>query len=239
MENKITKTEQTGLTKISNEKYWEKWGDTRVSVHTPAPDLYRQNLPALSSLNEPKTNGVLVLQLVILEILDFIGQEWNKSQITECSELAYQEYYWFNTGELKQFSQRVKTGYFGKIYGKFAPTHLMEYFKEYSDEVWEARADYYGKQRPEEPPVYEPLTPEEKQVQDHYFATLKEIAKKLSSPVSSSNETPEQQKQREEKLKNHMDFFKSTLTPEQLQEIEDRKKQIEEATKKYENERKG
>ena len=92
MSKQLQKTEQKKLTRISSENYWQNWAKTTVSVDTPASELYRQNLPPLCLLNEPKVNGVLVLQLVILQILDFIGVEWSKNQIIECSELAYQEY---------------------------------------------------------------------------------------------------------------------------------------------------
>ncbi len=204
-----------------------------AKVDTPAPELYRQDLPSLSSLEAPLENGPVVLQLVILEILDFIGQEWTKNQITDCSVLAYQEYHWFNTGELKQFSQRVKVGYFGKIYGKFAPAHLMEYLRDYSDEMWEARADYYGKKRIEESPVYTPLTQEEQEQQEKYFASLKELAERLSLPDPIEAEKAD--RERQERVKRHIDFFKSTLTPEQQEEMEQHRKDIQEAAKKYES----
>jgi hypothetical protein len=236
MENQIIKTEQKTLTKISNEIYWQNWQKTVVNVHTPAPELYRQNLPALSSLDNPTVNGVLTLQLVILEILDFIGVEWDKKQTIECSELAYQEYHWFNIGELKQFSQRVKTGYFGKIYGKFAPAHLMEYFGTYANEMLAERADYYGKKRVEE--AYkqeEPLTDEEKVIQEKYLQYLRDLSKKLSAP--DPQEAAIKEKEHKESLKRHMDFFKSTLTPEQLQDMEDNRIRVEEAVKKYEQDK--
>ena len=198
-----------------------------------APELYRLNLPALSSLEEPKTNGVLVLQLVILEILDFMGQEWTPNQITECSELSYQEYYWFTIGELKQFAMRLKTGYFGKIYGKFAPAHLMEFLKDYSDEMFEARADYFGKAKLQQTPEQSaPLTEEEKRRQDHFFKHLVDLAKKLSA--KSSEELTQEDIARDQRMKKHMEFFQANLTPEQKAEIEQRRLEIQIAAKEYE-----
>jgi hypothetical protein len=188
-------------------------------------------------LEKPLENGVLVLQLVILEILDFIGAEWPKNQIQECSELVYREYYWFTIGELKQFSIRVKTGYFGKIYGKFAPMHLMEYFKDYSDEMFEARADYFGKKRPElEVKEEVPLTPEEEETQQRYFKSLSELTKRLCSPESEA--ATKEHKGRDERIKRHMEFFQAHMTDEQRAEIEQRRQEIQDAAKKYEDEKK-
>ena len=126
-------------------------------------------------------------------------------------------------------------GYFGKIFGKFAPAHLMEYFLDYSNEVWEARADYYGKKKPEEPKIDDtPLTPEEQVRQDEYFKSLTELAKKLSS--NNSDQRTKESEERDERIRKHVDFFQKNLTPDQKKEIETRRQEIQDAAKRYEKE---
>lgn len=223
--------------KTSSEIFIRNLREIRVNVDTPATELYRLNTPPLSSLNEPFINGVLVLQLLIIEILDFLGVEWSENQIQDCGELAYPEYYWFTIAELKQFSQRVKMGYFGKIYGKFSPSTLMEYFKDYAGDMLGARAEYYGNKKIEPPVAHlTPLTPEEQEIQDKYFKSLVSLAEKLCSP--NSDQSKKEKRERDIRMARHMEFFKANLTPEQAEEINMRRKEIEEASKKYEEERK-
>lgn len=221
--------------KVPSETYWQNWQKTEVANTTTPPGLYRLNLPALSALNEPKENGPLILQLIILEILDFVGIEWSENQVSECAKLMYEEYYWFTIGELKQISKRIKTGYYGKVFGKFAPIHMMEYFKNYSDEMWEARADFFGGKEKQSPvPNIDPLTPEEEARQKDYFQILIQLAKKFTRV--DSEEEAKMKEAKKKRTEEHIAFFKSTLTPEQLQEIENHKIEIKIAAEKYEKE---
>lgn len=218
---------------MPSEEFWSKWQKTTVSANTPPPEIYRANLPTLSSLYDPLTNGVLALELIILEILEFMGIEWSENLTKQCSELAYMEYYWFNIGELKQFVSRVKLGYFGKIYGKFSPAILMEYLMDYSSEMLIARERYFGMAKVVVQVDSEPLTPEEEARQSEFFKKLTDIAKTFTT--GENEEDRRKEEERKKRIQAHQEFYRSTLTPDQLQDIENNRLRIQKASDDHES----
>lgn len=219
---------------MPSEEFWQKWQKTTVLANTPPSEHYKANLPCLNSLCDPLTNGTLALELIILEILEFLGIEWSESLTRQCSELAYQEYYWFNIGELKQFVTRVKLGYFGKIYGKFSPAILMEYLMDFSSEMLVAREGYYGMAKPPAVQVdSEPLTTEEEARQSDFFKKLTEIAKTFTT--GENEEDRRKIEEKNQRIQDQQDFFKRHLTPDQLQDIENNRLRIQKASEDYEN----
>lgn len=99
--------------------------------------------PEISTLNRG-TGGIEtavgVLELAIIATLDFLGAEWKGAQIREAAQIAFEEYYFIQMAELKQFLTRIKTGHYGKIYGKFTPAVFMEWLGLYMDESLKLRA---------------------------------------------------------------------------------------------------
>lgn len=94
----------------------------------------------LSSLVK-KTDGVAdkseahkFIQLVIVWMCQYFGVVWNDLQIKESSRQLYENYFYFSQYDWRHFMSRVTSGYFGKMFGAFNTSMLMEYAAIHSEE---------------------------------------------------------------------------------------------------------
>jgi len=117
-----------------------------VRVSTSPTEIYDMRTPSLSSLG--MTNGVMVgfdiFQYSLLGIVDFLELKWNENQLRECAQLAYDEYYWFNLAEVKQFCLLVKTGTY-ESHKNISPALLLGFMEDYASRMRYERAEYYNK----------------------------------------------------------------------------------------------
>jgi hypothetical protein len=93
----------------------------------------------------------LPIEMMVLEILEFYGQEWSRGQLKMFAEMFYQEYHFATVSELKLFSARVRSGWFGKTFHKLMPNILLEHAVTFFDDQLEARAMYRAGQRKQLP----------------------------------------------------------------------------------------
>lgn len=114
---------------------------------------------AISVVNQntgTKENGITIFECTVLDLLEFFGLEWSVNQIRGASEILFDEYYYWTLAELKHFSLKTKKGDFGKVYGKFSPSTLMECASAYDSEILTARASYLPVVKEVEPVEYVP-----------------------------------------------------------------------------------
>lgn len=114
---------------------------------------------AISVVNQnagTKENGITIFECTVLDLLEFFGLEWSVNQIRGASEILFDEYYYWTLAELKHFSLKTKKGDFGKVYGKFSPSTLMECASAYDSEILTARASYLPVVKEADPVEYVP-----------------------------------------------------------------------------------
>lgn len=134
---------KTGLATYANN--WQRdLANYPVRIDTPANDIYNLNTPAISSLGELNgiRVGIDVLVFAFMGIADFLDLRWNKSQLLELAQLAYDQYYWLNLAEIKQFCMLVKTGSY-EHHKNISPAILFGFLNDYCDKMLYERAEYY------------------------------------------------------------------------------------------------
>lgn len=102
--------------------------------------------PSLSSLGmvNGAMVGIRIFQYALLGIVEFLELKWNENQLRECAQLAYDEYYWFNLAEVKQFCLLVKTGTY-ESHKNISPALLLGFMEDYASKMRYERAEYYNK----------------------------------------------------------------------------------------------
>lgn len=84
-----------------------------------------------------KEPAIMAMEAIVLMILDFFGIDWKEMQIRETAEIIINDYHWLKFAEIKQFLQRIKSGYFGEVYGgfhRFSPPVLFSWLAQYAEE---------------------------------------------------------------------------------------------------------
>lgn len=108
-------------------------------------DVVKMGLPQISTINRgqmSKEAGITVFETMILDLLEYYGVEWNPPQIRSVAELMFDEYYYWSLAELKHFILKVKRGDYGKLFGKFSPSNIVDYASTYNSELLVARSTY-------------------------------------------------------------------------------------------------
>jgi hypothetical protein len=155
--------------------------------------------------------------------------------LDECDNFRLEDYVMMfalaKRGQLVKIFDRIDIDLVGEIMNEYwfkrneaGKRAQDEHFRSFEEKMKEAE------RRPGQ------LTQEEEKIQDKFFGDLKETAEKLCTkdPVAREKE----EKERQSRVDKHVEFFKSTLTPEQLKEIEERRREIEKAASLYELEQK-
>lgn len=110
-------------------------------MHSTYQEVAIMNTPAINSL--PDNQGILVLKLILIDILDFVGAEWNSKQITKVAEICYEGFGDFCFSDIKLFINKTYNSTFGitkenphgAIYGKFTPMILIQWLKEFKEYI--------------------------------------------------------------------------------------------------------
>lgn len=68
---------------------------------------------------------------------EFFGVSWSDLQIQESAKQLYENYYFWTEYDWRHFMNRVISGYYGKVYGAFAPAALMEFALSHNKEWME------------------------------------------------------------------------------------------------------
>lgn len=128
--------------RLTNENWQTVWQTVQVKADMSVANIQEFKTPEISTVNRGTGStdaGIELYEWVVLGVLEFVGVEWTVMQIRECAELLFSEYYWMQIAELKHLITKIKTGSFGKIYGKLNPLMLQEFFKDYALQSMEER----------------------------------------------------------------------------------------------------
>lgn len=140
--------------------------------------------------------GIAVFQAQIINLIEFMGICWSELQISDCGQLAYEQYYWFTLAELKQFILRVKTSHYTSN-KNFSPLVLMDFLNQYAEERKQARYEHYSQQAPKVQfdPEAKPLTDEQ---MTQLTSSITDIARRMGEPVKSIESEEDYQRIRAE-----------------------------------------
>lgn len=144
MELEITKTNKQGLarqTPKSSSELWTAISDVDISGNNTSVLAVRgMGGNPISSLVK-KNDGITdksechkFIKLCTVYLCQFFGVTWNDVQIMESSKQLYENYYFWTEYDWKHFMSRVVSGYFGKMFGAFNPSMLMEYAAAHGEE---------------------------------------------------------------------------------------------------------
>ena len=129
-----------------------EWQKLPAAAPGTALEVVKAGGQSLSTLNRGATtpeNSIQVFEVIILQLLEWLGVEWSEMQIRETAELMSAEYHWMTLAEIKAFTAKVKIGQYGKEWGKFRPMLLMGWMREWSIDVLIARETYIGMAKPQ------------------------------------------------------------------------------------------
>lgn len=112
---------------------------------TPS-EVVRIEAPSLSQLNAGtgKTlNAEATVAAMLLNLLEYFGAGWSKTQATECAQLWATEYFWMTAAEVKLFITRCKAGHYTKDdFRHLSPPQLMGWLGEYAEDLLVERRMY-------------------------------------------------------------------------------------------------
>lgn len=158
-------------------------------------EVHNIKSPEISTINRgtgSKESGILMVNILLLELLEFQGVEWSKLQVRECAEMIYSECYWFTVSEFKHFILKIKRADFEclKDYSRFAPKHLMQCSKEYIPECLAVREqqEYHNKRQIQQPDQGVEYVPSEKVTE-----ALKELVGQMQSDIKQEQEADEKE----------------------------------------------
>lgn len=163
---------------------------------------------SISSLNAGTGSieiGKSLFEAALISFLDFYGIDWTDEQFDDCIDIMHSEYHWFSMPELKHFMTRAKSGSYGKVFGKFAPSVLMDWLREYADESLQQRAGLFARPVAQEPVGVEYVDPNK--ISDALLGFAEQWQKELQEGEEKSDE--EFQKRREEMVRRFRDRFEN------------------------------
>lgn len=114
-----------------------------VKADTGIAEALRLGTTKLGMLNAGRSNTRVsqkIIEVLLLNLLDFFTAGWNRTQLDDCVEIIATEYYWFSQAEFKIFTLRCKKGHYGPDYGKLSPQRLLIWLEEFSKECRYERA---------------------------------------------------------------------------------------------------
>lgn len=127
--------------------YKQNLKDVMVSSNTPLIEIRKLAYPPVSNLLI-KDNGkvdrrqcIAFISEYVLNIATFMGVEWNSDTIADVAESIYSDYYFLTLADFKLMAHRIKSCYYGKVYGKFSPMQLLEWVGDYAGEWTQCSID--------------------------------------------------------------------------------------------------
>ena len=128
--------------------YNENLKGVTVSSNTSLLHIRQLNYPPISRLVVRNENGPVDKSLCydfiskyISNVLTFFGEDWKAELIFEMAETIYADYYYLTMADWKLLAQRIKSSYYGKVYGKFTPSVLMNWVGQYAAEWTQVSID--------------------------------------------------------------------------------------------------
>jgi hypothetical protein len=109
--------------------------------------IRKLDYPAVSKLLIKTENGVDktpcydFIAEYIENVLIFFGEEWKSTTIYDTAETIYADYYYLTLADWKLIAQRIKASHYGKVYGKFTPSVLMDWISLYAGEWTQTSID--------------------------------------------------------------------------------------------------
>ena len=94
-----------------------------------------------SEIGVDKTNCHKLLELMVIEVFEWYGNEIKIELIQSLAKTIYSSYYWLKIAEMKLFVERMKAGYYGKVFGKMTPAVLMEYLTTFANDSMQIREE--------------------------------------------------------------------------------------------------
>jgi len=91
-------------------------------------------LSSLARITGSKSECYGYIGLELNDITFHFGVEWKDRQIASCAELLYENYYYLTAPDWTLFFKKCKSLLFGKVYGIFSPSQLMEWAATYAAE---------------------------------------------------------------------------------------------------------
>lgn len=110
-------------------------------------EVRKLNFPPVSRLVIKSESGVdkslcyEFLSNYISNVLIFFGEEWKADTIYDLAESIYADFYYLTLADWKLLAQRIKSSYYGKVYGKFTPAVLMGWISQYAGEWTQTSID--------------------------------------------------------------------------------------------------
>lgn len=110
--------------------------------------------PSFSTLKlyrgEVKMN--VVIHSIVYQIKDFfsVGRQMTDAQVEVLCDLIFQEYHWMTIAEFKLFSRKAMSAHFGKVYDRLDGDTIMQWLREFANELLEARRNHIVKKQSEE-----------------------------------------------------------------------------------------
>lgn len=86
------------------------------------------------------TECIMFMNAIVVQIAEYYGIEWSDLTTRDLCKTLYFEYYALGVEGWVHFCKRLKSGYFGKVYGKFTPAILVDYVNIYYSEFTEQHA---------------------------------------------------------------------------------------------------
>ena len=90
------------------------------------------------------TECFMFMNAIVTHIAEYYGAEWSDSTTKDLNKTLYFEYYAIGVEGWVHFCKRLKSGYFGKVYGKFTPAILVDYVNIYYSEWTEQHATIHA-----------------------------------------------------------------------------------------------
>jgi len=99
----------------------------------------------------------MFMNAIITQIAEYYGAEWSDLTTKDLSKTLYFDNYSLGLEGWIHFCKRLKSGYFGKVYGKFTPAMLVDYVNIYYSEWQEQHATIHANGSNRFTPQYTPI----------------------------------------------------------------------------------
>lgn len=144
----MSKELQKQSTQITSQDYWLELQRINIPASISIFEAVGAKFPAISSLNTgtgSRENGLTFFKLLVLDILEFYGKEWNPSQIDSVADTLFTEYYYWSGVEAKHFVSKLKAGHFQEGIENISSNYIVKAALTYDDELLQARKMAYDK----------------------------------------------------------------------------------------------
>lgn len=121
----------------------------------------------------------------ISNVLNFFGEDWSAELIYDTAESIYADYYYLTFADWKLIKQRLKSSYYGKVYGKFTPAVLMDWISQYAGEWTQCSIDISLSGHDAHKPI---IDSREQRQRDAELISINTMAHKLLNQWNETNQ---------------------------------------------------